>query len=91
MIALFLTTGGGLDLRPAAPVESLTVERTVLSPGNIDIHVRNGSPEALTISQVIINDAVWPVSITPNPIPRLSAATIHLDYMWTRGEAYELT
>ena len=32
VILLFLTTGGGLDLTSPAPVEALTVERTVLHP-----------------------------------------------------------
>jgi zinc transporter ZupT len=40
---------------------------------------------------VIINDAIWPAVITPNPIPRLAKATLHLDYMWTEGEAYSVT
>ena len=66
VIILFLNTGGGLQLSAPAPVEALTVERTVLKPGSIDIIVRNGSPEELTIAQVIINDAIWPNSHKPH-------------------------
>lgn len=85
VIILFLNTGGGLQLSAPAPVEDLTVERTVLKPGSIDIIVRNGSPEALTIAQVIINDAVWPMTVSPNvTIPRLGEATVHLDYHWRK-------
>ncbi len=92
VIVLFLNTGGGLQLEAPAPVEALTVERTVLGPGSIDIIVRNAGPEPLTIAQVIINDAVWPMTVSPAPtIPRLGEATVHLDYMWTEGEAYGLT
>ncbi len=91
VIWLFLTTGGGLDLTSPAPVEALTVERTVLKPGQIEITVRNSSPEPLEIAQVIINDAVWPFTIsTGGAIPRLQTAVIHLDYAWTHGEAYAL-
>lgn len=92
VIMLFLNTGGGLQLKSPAPVEALTVERTVLRPGSIDIIVRNAGPEELTIAQVIINDAVWPVTVSPGPtIPRLAEATVHLDYMWSEGEAYGIT
>lgn len=55
--------------------------------GEVD-HERNGSPEDLTIAQVIINDAVWPVTVSPSlTIPRLGEATVHLDYHWAEGEA----
>lgn len=92
VIVLFLNTGGGLQLQSPAPVEALTVERTVLEPGSIDIIVRNGGPEDLTIAQVIINDAIWPMTVSPGPtIPRLEEATVHLDYMWSEGEAYGIT
>lgn len=91
VIWLFLTTGGGLDLASPVPVEALTFERTVLRPGQIELNVRNGGPNDLQIAQVIINDAVWAYSISPEgSIPRLGAATIHLDYGWTYGEAYEI-
>lgn len=92
VILLFLNTGGGLQLTSPAPVEALTVERTILKPGSIDIVVRNSGPEELTIAQVIINDAVWPMTVSPGPtIPRLDEATVHLDYMWSEGEAYGIT
>ncbi len=92
VIALFVTTGGGLQLRPPAPVEDLVVERTVLRPGRIDLHVRNAGPEPLTIAQVIINEAIWPMTVEPGPtVPRLGTATIHLDYQWVEAEAYALT
>lgn len=90
VILLFVTTGGGLRLQPPAPVESLTIERTVLSPGSIDIYLRNGSPDALSIAQVIINDAIWPFEVSEDPIPRLGKASVHLDYDWVEGEAYGL-
>lgn len=92
VIFLFLNTGGGLQLEQPVPVESLTVERTILKPNSIDIVVRNGSPEEITIAQVIINEAIWPFTVTPDPtIPRLAEATVHLNYGWVEGEAYGLT
>ena len=92
VIFLFLSTGGGLDLQSAAPVEDLTIERYTLSPTKIEIFVRNAGPEPLTISTLIINDAVWPFSVSPdNTIPRLGQGTIHLEYPWVYGEAYGIT
>jgi zinc transporter ZupT len=92
VIVLFLNTGGGLALSAPAPVEALSVERTILKRGSIDIAVRNAGPEDLRIAQVVINDAIWPHSVSPDPgIPRLGEATIHLDYNWVEGEAYAIT
>ncbi|MBC8333850.1 MAG: ZIP family metal transporter [Anaerolineales bacterium] len=92
VIFLFLSTGGGLDLKSAAPVEDLNIERYTLSPSEIEIYVRNAGPEALNISTLIINDAVWPFSVSPsNTIPRLGQGTIHLEYPWVYGEAYGIT
>ncbi len=92
VIVLFLNTGGGLDLAPPAPVEDLTIERYVLNPDRIDIHVRNSGPEAVRIAQVVINAAVWPFDVDPSPtIPRLGSAVVQLDYNWVYGEAYAIT
>lgn len=89
VIWLFLSTGGGLKLSSPAPIEALTFEQTVLKPGQIDLIVRNSGPEAVQIAQVIVNDAIWPFTISSGPtIPRLRTATIHLEYPWAHSEAY---
>ena len=92
VIVVFVRTGGGLDLAAPVPIENLNVERIVLRPGSIDLSVRNTGPEALTIAQVSINDAIWPAHVSPEPtLPRLGRATVHLQYPWVEGEAYALT
>lgn len=89
VILLFLNTGGGLQLAPPAPVEALTIERTILKPGKIDLIVRNTGPEELTLAQAIINDAIWPMIVSPSlTIPRLGQATVSVNYNWVEGEAY---
>ena len=89
VIVLFLSTGGGLDLESAAPVENLTIERYYLKPNEITLHVRNTGPEQLTIASIIINDAVMPFTVSPSVnIPRLGQADIHVNYAWSQGEAY---
>ena len=92
VIALFLSTGGGLNLDSAAPVEGLDVERYILQSGSIELQVRNTGPEEITIAQVIINEAVAPFEIHPSAsIPRLDRARITIEYPWSYGEAYGIT
>jgi zinc transporter, ZIP family len=92
VIALFLSTGGGLQLTAPAPIEALTVERTILKPGSIDVIVRNTGPDELTIAQAAINEAIWLITISPSPtLSRFDKATVHLNYDWVEGEAYGIT
>jgi zinc transporter ZupT len=93
VITLFVyTQGAGLNVTPAAPIETLQFERTILRPGQIELHMRNTSPQEIRISQININDAIWPYTISPGPdIPRLGAAVLVLQYPWVQAEAYEIT
>ena len=93
VISLFVyTKGAGLNVTPAAPIETLQFERTILRPGRIELHLRNTSPQEIRISQININDAMWPYTISPGPaLPRLGAAVLVLEYPWVQAEAYEIT
>jgi zinc transporter, ZIP family len=89
VIALFLSTGGGLSLESAAPIEALNIERYSLAPNEITLHIRNTGPAELTIASVIVNDAVMPFTVSPSAsIPRLGQAEIHINYAWAYAEAY---
>ncbi len=92
VIALFLyTNGAGLVVEPAAPIEALSFERTVLRPGQIELEVRNTGPEPITLAQLIINDAVWPFTIEPGQtLARLGSATVTINYPWVQAEPYTL-
>jgi ZIP family zinc transporter len=92
VIALFVSTSGaGLNVTPAAPIETVQFGRTVLRPGQIELHLRNTSPEAITLAQININDAIWPYTASPGrAIQRLGTAVVTLDYPWIDGEAYEI-
>ena len=86
VILVFLNTGGGLDLEIPAPIEDLTIERTILDQGTIDIILRNTGPEDITIAQVVVNEGVRPFTISPSStISRLDTATLHLDYGWVHS------
>jgi ZIP family zinc transporter len=93
VILLFLATGGaGLKVKPVVPVEDLTFEKTVLRPGEIDLHVRNLSPQAITLAAVNVNDSILPFQAEPGPtLPRLGEATIRITYPWVEAEAYQVT
>lgn len=92
VIAIFaLTDGAGLNVDPAAPVETITFDRTELKPGEITFNIRNTSPEKVTIAQISINDAIWPFTITDRELSRLETATITLEYPWVEGYAYTVS
>jgi len=93
VIALFvLTKGAGLNVTPAVPIEKVQFGRTILRPHQIELHLRNTSPETISISQININEATWPYTISPGrEIPRLGRAVVTLDYPWVEGEAYEIS
>ncbi len=90
VIALFMyTNGAGLNVEPAAPIESIDFERTILRPGEMEFLVRNTSPQAITLAALIINDSVTPFSASPSTtIPRLGQATVLASYPWVEAESY---
>jgi len=91
VIAVFATTNAGLDLQPPAPINTLDVERTVISAEGFHLQVRNVGPQEVTIAQVVVNDAVWPALVDPSPtLGRLQRATINVPYGWVQGEPYEI-
>lgn len=92
VIALFwVTSGAGLQVEPAAPIESVQFNRTVLKPGIIEIQLQNTSPQEITLAQIAVNDGFVPFSVMPGAtIPRLGAATITLAYPWVEGSAYAI-
>jgi zinc transporter, ZIP family len=90
-IALFAALGApGLGERRGPPAEELAVERTVLSPGEIALTVRNDGPDAVAIAQVVVNDAFAQFSGAFEEIGRLESATVRVTQPWVEGEAYEV-
>ena len=93
VITLFLwSNGAGLKVEPAAPIESLTFDRTILQPDQLLLHVRNTSPQEITIAQINVDDGIVPFTMTPaQTLPRLGRGVIAITYPWVHGEAYEIT
>lgn len=92
VIALFVwTDGAGLSGEPAAPIEAVEFGQTRLEPGLIELNLRNTGPKELAISQINVNDAIWPYAASANPIARLGSSTLTLHYPWAEGEMYRIT
>jgi zinc transporter ZupT len=91
-IAAFAVLGApGIGDRNAPPVEDLSIERTVLHPGEIQLTVRNDGPDAVTIAQVTVNDGFVDFSTDSAEIGRLAATKVTIPYDWIEGEGYEIS
>jgi zinc transporter, ZIP family len=92
LLAFIVLSGAGVGRQDAPPVEDLSVGRVTLpTEGEFVLSVRNGGPEPVTLSQVVVNDAIWDFEAEPsNEIPRLGSATVRIPYSWVEGEAYEI-
>ena len=89
--AFALLGGPGLGERSGPPIEEVTVERTVLHPGTIELTLRNDGPDPVEVAQVAVNDAYAPFSTEGDrEIGHLGATTLKVDYPWVEGEAYEI-
>ena len=76
VIAIFLVSNGaGLHVQPVVPQESLTFDQTILHPDDFELHIRNTSPQDITIAAVNVNDAIMPFEAAPSAtIPHLGQA-----------------
>jgi ZIP family zinc transporter len=77
-----------LPQRTGPPVEELAIERTVLSPGIIELTVRNTGPDPVQIAQVSVNDVYVGFTGSTEPLGRLATDTLRLDYPWQEGQPY---
>jgi zinc transporter ZupT len=90
--AVFAAAGApGLAERRGPAIESLTVERTALHPGRIELTVRNDGPDPVQVAQVAVNDAYVSFDSSERKVGRLDASRVTIDYPWIEGEAYELS
>jgi ZIP family zinc transporter len=79
----------GLD-RIGVPQEELAVERTVMNPGEIELHVRNDGADPVEVRQVIVNDGYVSFRQSEEKIGRLGGAEIDVQYPWIEGQAYDI-
>jgi ZIP family zinc transporter len=93
VLGLFFTLGGTGIGKPegAPPQEELTVERTILRPGEIELHVRNNGLDSVTVAQVSVNDRYVAFTGGDTPIGHLDTAHLVFPYPWIGSEAYEIS
>jgi zinc transporter ZupT len=92
LLALIVLNGAGVERNDLPPAEDLSVQRVSLpTEYEFVLSVRNGGPEPVTLSQVVVNDALWDFRAEPDStIPRLGSAEVTIPYTWVEGEAYEM-
>jgi zinc transporter, ZIP family len=89
-IGLFVALDAPGLQRTGVPAEELAVERTVLRPGEIELHVTNDGPDAVRVRQVIVNDGFADFTQTDDELGRLARGRVDVRYPWVEGEAYEI-
>ena len=92
LLALIVLNGAGVERNALPPAEDLSVQRVSLpTEYEFVLDVRNGSADPVTLSQVVVNDALWDFRAEPDStIPRLGSAEVTIPYTWVEGEAYEM-
>jgi zinc transporter ZupT len=90
LIAVFVALDApGLE-RNGVPVEEVTVERTELHPGEIELTLRNDGPDSVGIVQAIVNDGFAAFEQDDDELGRLDQSQVTIQYPWVEGEAYEV-
>lgn len=92
VLGYLVATGGGLGDLAGPPVETLTIQRITLpEPGVIKVEVVNGSPQEVTIPQIIVDDAYFAFTAEPsNVIPRLGRSVFTIHYPWVQDETHHI-
>jgi len=91
LVGLFLAFNPIAALREVPPVEALAVQRTVFTPGAIELVVRNDGPDEVTIAQVLVDEAYRDHTITDRTLGRLEAADIAIPFPWDAGQPLGIT
>lgn len=90
-VGLFVALGApGLGERRGPPAEELAIERTLLTPGVIELTLRNDGPDPVSVAQVQVNDSFVTFEGADAPIGRLASETVRIRQPWIEGEAYDI-
>ena len=90
VLAWIVVTGAGLRSLAGPPLEHLTVARITLpEAGLIRVEVVNDGPQAITVAQLMVDDAWWNYSAEPSStLPRFGRAVFTIPYPWVQDEAH---
>ena len=94
MVVLFLAKGEVLVGKSPIPPDALLkieFERVVFRPGEIIATVRNTGPDAVTIAQVTVNEALWQYAVSPGTsLTRMQQGLVTIPYPWEAGDPVEV-
>lgn len=93
LLGLFaLFNGPGLSNlgQDVPPKEEVAVEDIRLTPGQIEITVRNEGPDPVSIAQVNISDYYAAFTQTRQTMAPLESTTVTASYHWVDGDPYEI-
>jgi ZIP family zinc transporter len=88
LAALSVLGGQSPPETAAPPAEELAVEGTALTPGVIELTVRNTGSDPVQVAQVFVNDAYVDLIGGSDPIDPLATDTLRLVYPWQDGQPY---
>lgn len=72
------------------PKEEVAIEAIRLTPGQIEVTVRNEGPDPVAIAQVNVSDYYAPFTQTRSSMAPLESSTLAISYHWVEGDPYEL-
>jgi len=90
-IALFVALDAPGLQRVGVPQEELSVERTELHPGQIELQVVNDGADQVRVRQVIVNDGFASFTQSDDDLGRLQSGEVDIRYPWIEGETYEVS
>ena len=78
LVFIFVNYGPlGVFKADLPPIENIFIERFVLEPDTIFIHVINDGPEPVTIAQLTVNEVFWHFEMQPsNTLQPLEKGTL---------------
>ncbi|WP_276256263.1 ZIP family metal transporter [Halomontanus rarus] len=90
VIGAFVLTSPLAGVQGGEPLPDLTITHTTLpSEDTIVLHVTNNGPDAVTISQVLINDAYWNFEVEgaggDQTLAPMESAQVVVPYHWQPG------
>ncbi|MFC7213511.1 ZIP family metal transporter [Saliphagus sp. GCM10025334] len=90
VIGAFVLTSPLAGVQSGEPLPDLTITHTTLpSEDTIVLHVTNNGPDAVTISQVLINDAYWNFEVEgaggDQTLAPMESAQVVVPYHWQPG------
>ena len=93
LVAVFFKTDPTAPLKSSfPPIEELVIQRVTLEPGLITMNVINDGPDAVTIAQVMVDEAYWSFTTKPQAVlGRLGRTTVKIKYPWVKDEAHVIT